>query len=169
MRATAKGMAGAALLTLVWTGVAGATSSVTTNLYYSNNVSSDIADSCKDVSVASATGVVSATCNHYRSSTSDEVDQYDSTYDVDNAIYCKCDNVGQTSASLAFGTGADACTIHTFNANGWSLSTSSDGKNYIIGGKCTRASNSSWETSSSLDLGDTTSGLKNSSGKLAAR
>ena len=144
-------------------------SSVTTNEYYANSVSEDIADSCKDLSVASSTGVVSATCNHYRSSHSDEVDTTDSTYDVDNAVYCKCDNNGQTSASLAWGTGAGACTIHTFYANDWSLGTSSDGKNYILSGKCTRTSNSSWETTTSLDLGDTSNGLKNDKGSLAKR
>ena len=156
--------------TLLLPAVAGATSTtVTTNLYSSGNVSKDIASSCKDLSVASGTGVVSATCNHYRSSTSDEVDQTDSTYDIDDAVYCKCDNNGQTSASLAWGTGAGACTVNTFTANSWTLSLSSDGKNYILGGKCTRASNSSWETTTSLDLGDTTNGLKNSSGYLKAR
>ena len=144
-------------------------SSVTTNLYYANSVSADIADSCKDLSVASATGVVSATCNHYRSSTSDEVDQSDSTLDVDTVVYCKCDNEGQTAASLAWGTGAGACTISTFNAGSWTLGTSSDGKNYILGGNCTLQGNSAFTSSSSLDLGDTSNGLENSSGSLAGR
>lgn len=61
-------------------------SSITTNLYYSTQVQEDIAYSCKDISISNSTGIVAATCNHYRSRTSDEVDLYDSTLDLDDVI-----------------------------------------------------------------------------------
>ena len=159
-----------ALATLAVTAPAVA-SSVTTNEYYHTYTDEDIAKSCKDVSVASSTGVVSATCNHYRSSTSDEVDQYDSTYDLDNAIYCKCDNtVTQLRATMSWGDGSSgACPTQVFEPADWSVSVSSDGKNYMIKGTCKPQQAGGFDKTVTLDMGDTSNGLKNSSGSLAAR
>ena len=144
-------------------------STVTTNLYYSTSVNGDIADSCKDISVASSTGVVSAKCNHYAHSHSEQVISSTTTLDVDDVLYCKCDDLGSTSASLTWGTGSGACTVGTYVPTNWTLGTSTDGKNYIIGARCTRTDNSWVYTTHSLDLGDTSDGLQNSSGSLAGR
>ena len=144
--------------------------SYTTNLYWKNNVAEDIAKSCKDVSVASTTGVVSATCNHYRSSTSDEVDQYDSTLDLDDEIYCKCDHaISQLSSHLSWGDGAGACTGTIYNPKSWSMALDSTGKKYIVTATCSTTQSGGVDRTTSLNLGHTTKGLKNSSGSLAGR
>ena len=159
-----------ATLALILATGAAHSAGVTTNSYWKNNTDADIANSCKGVSIGSSTGVVAATCNHYRSG-SDDVDQFDSTLNVEAEIYCKCDTWLGHSATIAWGTAADGCTGMSHTIGSWAVSVSSDGKNYIVRATCTpySALPNNPNKTTSLDLGDTTSGLENSAGSLKKR
>ena len=155
--------AAAFALTLVAAGAVLA-AAVTTNKYVRTSLSEDIAVSCKDVSIGTNDGVLAAKCNRQRAS--GRIDVNSTSLDLDTAIYCKCDNEAETSASLAWGTGAGACTGTTFTPSSWSVTTSSTGADYIVAAACRAPGKGSL---SSIDAGDTADGLKNSSGSLEKR
>ena len=132
-------------------------SSVTTGGYSASSTSDDIALSCKDVSVGASSGLVEATCNDGSGTAS-------TSYDLDNAVYCAPGTWGSvTTMGLHWGT-----TVYSGEIREWSVTTSSTGTDYIVSGKCYMTGASTADTTT-LDLGDTTNGLKNTGGVLGAR
>lgn len=144
-------------------GSAAHATTITTNSYWYRSTSEDIAESCKDLSVASTTGVVSAECN---SGTSDDhISAIGTEYDVDNAIYCPAKTDG-TRPDIKWGTQSSSDAHLPEN---WQLARSTNGNDYLVSAICvaTGVGSSSTTTGgrSTLDLGDTTNGLKNTNGK----
>ena len=163
-----EGLAGALALAMAAGGAAATT--VTTNAYYASALGSDIAESCKEVEIDSTSGDVSAECNK-QGYTDDNIYPVDASYDVDDLVYCKPSSSG-LSSSLTFGSGSStgssgSTSEDTWTPEGWSVSTSSSGKDYIVSATCKAAS--VHKNSSSFDLGDTSKGLKNEGGTLKKR
>lgn len=156
-----------AALFLIAVGGAASATTITTNSYWYRSTSGDIAESCKEFKIASGTGVIEARCN---SATSDDhISAIGTEYDADNAIYCPEKSDG-TRPDIAWGTqsSTDGHLPET-----WQLARSTNGNDYLISAVCTPTGSSTNSTStggrSTLDLGDTTNGLRNSSGKLEKR
>ena len=75
----------------------------------------------------------------------------------------------QLQTTLSWGNGAGACPTQVFEPADWSVSLSSDGKKYLVKATCKPQQAGGFDKTVTLNLGDTTNGLKNSSGKLAGR
>ena len=106
-----------------------------------------------------------AECNK-QGDNEDNIYTVDTSYDVDNLAYCQEDSSG-LYAALTFGSGPTTTPVMTWTPKSWSVAVSTDGKNYIVSATCW-ASNTHQYTSS-IDLGDTTKGLKNEGGELKKR
>ena len=153
----------AAVLAALALFVAGPVQAATTNTYDSGSTSDNIALSCKDLSItASGTnaGKLSATCNK---SSGGSVVGNSTSINMDDLVYC---HVFATGPVIYFGT-----TTYAGSISGWSVSTSSSGKKYNMGGTCNMDDGSSG--TSVLDISETgtsaSSGLKNNAGKLEKR
>ena len=154
----------AAVLAALALFVAGPVQAATTNTYDSGSTSDNIALSCKDLSItASGTnaGKLSATCNK---SSGGSVVGNSTSIDMDDLVYCYVTtNLGPV---IYFGTDSYDGSI-----SGWSVSASSSGKKYNMGGTCNMDDGSSG--TSVLDISETgtsaSSGLKNTAGKLEKR
>ena len=135
----------------------------TTNKYDSASVSGDIAESCRHLSFSSAAddGVLSGTCNKQDSS-DDPVEYASTSIDLDNVFWC---DANEADDDAVFSYGTDANTGNPWFIVGWTLSVSSNGSDYIVSVRCRSTGIATeWQ---SLDLGDTTDGLKNDAGAFA--
>lgn len=139
-------------------------SAVTTNGFSASSTSSDIAVSCQKPAVHSATGVLKGTCNQ-AGSTDDQVNTNETEIDLDNAVWCDA-NEADDHATLKLGSGTNSG--NQWSPEGWKLDTSSNGNDYILTARCYVAG---WHVTAeqTVDIGDTTNGLQNSSGKFATR
>ena len=141
--------------------------SVTSNKYWGNSVSQDIADSCKEVSIGSSTGVLSAKCNQQQAG-GDYINMKDTSIDLDTVMYCKCSNNNSLAPAIVWGSSStNTCTPVTYNTSDWKVSTSSTGEDYIVEVQCRRSPGVG--PKHKIDVGDTTNGLKNSTGDLEKR
>ena len=136
---------------------------VTTNNYSKTSTSGDIARSCKEFWVAGGSGVIEAKCNTGPSD--DKMSAITTTYDADNAIYCP-ENLQGGQTVIAWGSQSSS---DVYEPTSWSISLNSTGGDYIIKAVCDHTGSGTTQDASTLDLGDTTSGLKNNDGKLAKR
>ena len=163
MKSTIPALIASALALLFSVEAAAQLNTVTTNEYYNRSTSGDIAESCELFWVAGGTGVISAECNS--ASSDDHISSIGTTYDADDAIYCP-ENLqgGQTVIAWGSQSSSDVYVPKT-----WQISLSSDGKNYIISGVCDHTGSGTTQDRSKLDLGDTSSGLKNNNGALQKR
>ena len=132
------------------------TTTVTTDTYTVGSTSADIALSCKELSIGASDGVVSGGCNR-----SDGV-VFGSSVDLDDLVKCA---LGATEGSAVIVWATAGLPGHTIGS--WSVSLDSTGDDYIVTAKCRRGGRV--YDASSLDLGDTTDGLKNERGKLKSR
>ena len=152
----------AATLVLATPAQAVATTTYTTNLYDATSTSDDIALSCKELSVVSSTGVLSATCNYEDSSGT--VTTNSTTIDLDDVFYCR-KVAGRMRRLLTWGSPpANAEPA----PESWQAGVSSNGKDYRTDAVCP-IPNSSIRPRSGADLGDTSDGLENNAGSLEAR
>ena len=142
-----------------------AATGVTTNAYYDAALGNDIAESCKAVEIDSSSAEVDAECNKQGES-DDNIYPVDTSYDVDELAYCQEDSSG-LYAALTFGSGPSETPVMTWTAESWSVSVSTDGKNYIVSATC--KASTVHQYTSSINLGDTTKGLKNEGGTLKKR
>ena len=131
----------------------------------STALGSDIADSCKAVEIDSGSAEVDAECNK-QGANEDNIYTVDTSYDVDDLAYCQEDSSG-LYAALTFGSGPSATPVMTWTPKSWSVAVSTDGKNYVVSAICWASTVHQY--TSSIDLGDTTKGLKNEGGALKKR
>ena len=163
MRTTATLIVSLALMLAATAAQAG---SVTSNKYWANSVSQDIADSCKEVSINSSTGVLSAKCNQQQAG-GDYINLKDTSLDLDTVMYCKCSNNVVNQATIVWGSSStNTCAPYNWYTTGWKVNTSSNGNDYTVEVKCKYYS---LESTHWRDVGDTTNGLKNSTGDLEKR
>ena len=146
-----------ALAGLALTGPTAATT-VTSNRYDALSTSSDIARSCRELSIA-ATGVLSAKCNK---SSSGSVELHDTTIDMSDNTDCTGNATDGYSLAWATSASFDGNVINA------SVSLSSTGNDYIASGQC-KPTGEDASPASTLDLSDTTNGLENDSGSLDKR
>ena len=134
------------------------TTTYTTNDYSDTSTSDEVGVSCKAVSIASSTGVVSAKCNK---ETDGEVGTNDTTFDMTTATYCREYNDG-SGAGLIWGSGTTDWT-----ASDWSADVGSNGRHYTASVKCKKAGMP--DNDSGLAISDNVNGLKNNAGSLEKR
>ena len=138
---------------------AGATG-VSTNLYSATSTSEDVAESCTNVTIASSTGVVSASCNK---DTDGTVGVNSTTIDLDDVLYCLVNTDPDYPVVLAWGT-----TTSHYTPADWSVSVSSNGYDYHAFATCKRGGDTN-EPQSGVSISDTVKGLKNDDGELEGR
>ena len=143
---------------LLAAGPANATTTYTTNDYSDTSTSDEVGKSCKEVSIASSTGVVSAKCNK---ETDGEVGTNDTTFDMTKATYCKEYNDG-SGAGLVWGSGTTDWT-----ASDWSADVASNGRHYGVYVKCKKSGMP--DNDGGVAMSDTVKGLKNNAGSLEKR
>ena len=147
---------------LLAAGPAGASTPVTTNVYASGSTSDDIALACRDLSVVASTGVLSAACN--QGDADGETVLHAASIDLDSVLYCQSNDEDEDPiVSIAWGS-----KTSDYAPAAWSVAVSSNGSDYHATATC-RSSSDMSQAPSQVDLGDTTSGLKNDDGSLAGR
>ena len=140
------------------------TSTVTTSSYDTTSTSEDISKSCAKLSVDS-TGTVSGDCNSADSDGAVTASQ--TTLDVAQYLTCVATSWGtQLGYGIDWGTPDSDYTI-----NNYTLSTTSSGNGYLLSATCNGISSLlglpiGW-WAKTVDLSDTTSGLKNDGGDFA--
>ena len=131
----------------------------TTNTYKASSTSEDIRVSCKNFEIkpivsVSPTATVQAECN--KTLDNGTVDAVSTTLDM--LTYAKCTDGNR----VAWGTGSsDAELVGPF------ILLTSTGNSYVFGAYC--LDDGTRYGPSGVDIGDTTSGLKNDAGSLAKR
>ena len=153
------GLVAAFIAALAIAAPAASTTYVTTNVYDDSSTDADMAISCEMMKIGSTSGELDGRCNV----SIDGVISYHGTeIDLDDVLYCKSNTGG--GPTLDWGS----ASTHTWTISSWSVSVSSDGANYIVKATC-QIGGSATTNVSTIDVGDTTSGLKNVSGELEKR
>ena len=142
-------LAAALAATVAGIGHASATTTYTTIMYEAGSASSDIDVSCKAFSVAS-TGVLSATCNYEKADKS--IATKATTSDLDTVLGCDGNgNLAWAETDLP------------------DVVLDSTGDDYLLEADCEAWGTNTSTDDATIDLGDTTSGLKNEGGALKKR
>ena len=134
----------------------------TTSNYSSTSTSDDIADSCKNL-WAGGSGTLHGECNSISGSNDDHISALSTTFDLHDAIRCP-DKLDGSQEVIAWG---DQSAYDDYVPNSFSVSVSSDGKNFTVGAVCDHRGSGTTRDRSTLDLGDTTNGIKNNNGAFA--
>ena len=151
-----------ALATLTLLGAApgaGATTTVTTNVYSATSTSGDIALSCTEFKIGSSSGEVEALCNVETDGT---ISRTGTKIDLDTVIACELQSSGPV---LIWGSWS---ATYPGSIESWTVGTDSTGDDYVVSGACALDGASS-KPVSSLELSDTTNGLENDGGELDGR
>ena len=135
------------------------TTTYTTNDYSATSTSDQVGKSCKEVSIVSSTGVVSAKCNK---ETDGVVGTNDTTFDMSTVTYCKENDDGE-SASLVWGSSSTT----TWTAANWTAGVGSNGRHYGVYVDCQKSGMTDSEGGTAMS--DNVKGLKNDAGALAKR
>ena len=149
--------ASAALLALSLAGTAAATGTVTTSVYWSKSVDSDIDASCKELK-ASSGGVVEGKCNK---NDGNNIVSNATSVDTTDKIGCGW-NMGKNT-KLVYGD--DLTEWWTPKEDTYAVKLNSTGKKYYLHGKCVATDDGWVANESKLELGDS-SGLDNNKGDL---
>ena len=130
---------------------------VTTNGYDTTSTSTDIDVSCASLD-ASSTGTVSGKCN--KAASDGTVSAGDTSISVSSNIKCGISNAHLTA--IVWGTGSN----QYWSPKSWDVVLNSTGTKYFIEAVCTSTYGVKADAST-LELGDSTNGLDNSSGSLS--
>ena len=156
-------LAAALAAIIAGSGTAGATTTVTTTQYSATSTAEDIAESCKELDAYVPSGGdvgIRARCNLlYQGNMVLTL----TTRNVSNEVYCKPGTDGVLA--LAWGPGADKGG-YLRNPD---VVLDSTGDDYLLEADCEAWGTNTSTDDATIDLGDTTSGYKNSGGALAKR
>ena len=154
------------VLALLALSVSAGATSVTTNNYLADSLAADIAISCKAVSI-DTTRTVSASCNAY---VNYEMVVKSTKINMWSHTFCELQSDGKVR--LAWGTFSDIDETG-FTMKNLAIKLDSVGDDYLMEADCENSDDTDRSTTDqTLDLGDTTNGLKNdggSGGGLAKR
>ena len=139
-------------------GTATATAStVNTNTYDNGSTSTDVDVSCTALD-ANSSGTVSGKCN--KAGSDNSVSAVDASVDVTSKIRCGASAAHETA--IIWGTGSN----QYWSPKKWDVTLNSTGDAYLIEAVCTSTYGVEADTST-LELGDSTNGVGNSSGSLS--
>ena len=130
---------------------------VNTSTYDATSTSTDIDISCTSLD-ASSSGTVSGKCN--KTGSDSTVSAVDTSLDVTSNIRCGMSNAHLTA--IAWGTGSN----QYWSPKKWDVVLNSTGDKYLIEAVCTSTYGVE-ANASTLELGDSTNGVDNSSGSLS--
>ena len=137
--------------------LARSTSTVTTNSYSTSSTAKDIRASCKEFFQRSG-GELSAKCN--KAGSNGTVSAVSTTLNMPTYANCRANG-----SAYSVQWGAAETGITTVSP---SIVLSSTGTTYLLKASCKDGNGDQWGPST-LDIGDTTNGLKNDAGSLKKR